>query len=636
MAGPTKKLSLVDAKAKVLADVAAGVRVVDAMAGVDRSVKTYETWRREDKEFAKAVDDVRAARVSAKNRGVDENNASMDFVTWRKEFLGYETYPHQQQWIDVLEGREPVPMDGCEWDPRNPNRLVVNVPPAHSKSQTITVDYSTYRICMNPNVRIVIVSKRAEQATKFLYQIQQRLTSPRFAKLQAAYAPPGGFRPGRGEGSFAQKVMYVAGRTADHKDPTVEVLGLRAQIYGTRADLIILDDVIVGENANEFEKQVYWLESEVESRIKGGKILIIGTRLASQDLYSELRNDNRYLSGRSPWSYLRQPMVLSFAENPKDWVTLWPKSTTPHDEADEPGEDGLYTMFDGPAAARIRDDKPPAVWSLVYQQQQIADDATFKPICVFGSVDARRKPGPLTAGAWGHPARGKEGMFTIAAMDPAMSGETFTLVGSVDKRDNKRWIENAWVQAAPPASYFREHIKQVTQEYKVNEWVIEEQGFQGFLVHDPEITRWLANRGVRIHGHYTGKQKLDPDFGVASMAPLFGTTRRINDGAGREVFDRDSNLIELPDQDYSQGIKTLIEELLTWVPGKQGKRLRQDGPMALWFFESRARQVLGVDRPGGEQKFVKMPWQTRGVTQAQAKPPFAWGVTRKVTGYNGR
>ena len=322
-------------------------------------------------------------------------------------------------------------------------------------------------------------------------------------------------------------------------------------------------------------------------------------------------------------------MVLAFAEDPKDWRTLWPRTSTPMDETGEDAdEDGMFPAWDGPACAKVRDSKPPAVWSLVYQQQQTAEDAVFKPICVFGSVDGRRKPGPLTAGAFGHPRNGGEGMYTIASMDPGM-GTTFALVGKVDRVDQKRWVENAFVLSNPTPASIRDLIMRVTDEFGVNEWVIEEQGFQGFLVHDEVLRAWLATRGVRMVGHYTGSTKIDPDFGVASMAPLFGSTRRINDGAGREVHN-DDNLISLPDQSMSQGIKALIEELLTWVPGKRGAKLRQDGPMALWFWETRARVILGHGAKVVQQKFVNLPFQNRGTAAQRASAPFAWNARRVV------
>lgn len=209
-------------------------------------------------------------------------------------------------------------------------------------------------------------------------------------------------------------------------------------------------------------------------------------------------------------------------------------------------------------------------------------------------------------------------------------GQTFAVCGAVDRVDKKRWIENAWALTNPTPEAIKNLIKDVTIEYGVNEWVVEEQGFQGFLVHDAELTAWLANRGVKITGHYTGKNKLDPDFGVASMSALFGTTRRINEGAGREVHNEGSNLIVLPDPDMSGGIRGLIDQLIAWVPGKRGSKLKQDGPMALWFWETRARVILGVDRPETQTTHINLPFLTRGEQKRRSNAPFAF--TRRRAG----
>ena len=139
------QLDIRQAKERALLLYAAGASVENAMAGVDRSVRTWEAWRRNDKHFAVQADTVRTERKKkvptlGEAVGVPPRH-DMSFAQWRKEYLDFDTYPHQQQWIDVLEGREPEPIDGCEWDPRDTNRLVINVPPGFAKSQTVTVDY---------------------------------------------------------------------------------------------------------------------------------------------------------------------------------------------------------------------------------------------------------------------------------------------------------------------------------------------------------------------------------------------------------------------------------------------------------------------------------------------------------------
>lgn len=621
-----KGLSVTDAKDLFLQGLAAGKSNSEALVITGRSsLKTIENWRASDPEFRKRADEIRRARKSSKQRGVEEDVSTLDFATWRKRFLGMDTYPHQQAWVDLIEGKPYKARPGESWTPSDPNRIIVNVPPFHAKSQTITVEYAVYRICMNPNIRIVIISKRQDQAKKFLYQIKLHLASSIYAELQVAYAPDGGFKPDRADGAtWGMDKIYVRGIDSGQKDPTVEALGMGGQIYGTRSDLIIMDDCIVSSNANEFEKQINWLESEVENRVRDGKIIIVGTRLAPKDMYSELQNGERYLSGKTPWSYLRQPAVLEFAEDPRDWVTLWPRTSSPMETGQRPEEDGMYSAWDGPRMQRERDKKPPRIWSLVYQQENVSEDAIFHPTCVLGSVNRSRKPGPLRAGAMGHPRNGPEGQYVIASMDPAMSGDTFSLVMAIDKNSKdggiNRRLMQAWVKTSPTPAYIRDHIKWVTDEFKVNEWVIEQNAFQLFLIYDEEIQAFCQARGVKITPHYTSRNKQDPDFGVASMASLFGGLKQHTNNV-RGGLDHDGmNIIELPDPNMSEGVRALIEQLTTWAPGKLGKDLKQDGPMALWFSELRARTLLGV----GRQKrsyFIDNPYLSRGDKARQSVVP---------------
>lgn len=599
------KLSVDQAKERVLLLLGAGSTVSAAMEGADgRSIKTYENWRAADKEFAKRADAARQRASRAKDAGTDPTLHTLTFADWRKRFLGQETYPHQQMWIDVLEGREPkVFHPSITYAPGDERLLCINTPPFHAKSVTITQQYVTYRLCMNPAFRVMIISKTAEMASKFLLSIRQMLTDPLFAELQAAYAPQGGFKPQRGEGRWGNNLIYLAGRNLDAadkaaKDPSVQAVGIGGQVYGARADLIILDDAVDDSNAHAYEKQFDWLTRTVMSRAKDGKILLVGTRVAPADLYSHVLNPDTYMTGRSPWTYIAQPAVLEYAEDPTDWKTLWPRSTQPLDEtgSDVRDADGTYPAWDGPALTRVRNSNRPGVWALVYMQQQVSEDMTFHPLCVWGSVDRRRKPGPLVPGGLGHPRNGAEGHRVVLSIDPAGTGEAFVLVYSIDPSTRERWVLNAWGDTNTKPSWYADKIEQVVPLYGVHEVVIEQNAYASWIIHDERIVAFCRDRGVVITPHFTGHNKQDPDFGVATMASLFGTRRRIQEG-GREEHAGDS-VIHLPDPDLSPGVKALIEQLLTWVPGKLGRQLRQDGPLCLWFAELRARNHLqGGSRP---------------------------------------
>ena len=275
----------------------------------------------------------------------------------------------------------------------------------------------------------------------------------------------------------------------------------------------------------------------------------------------------------------------------------------PLDEAstEEADEDGLFPAWDGPALAKVRGNNRPGVWALVYQQQQVSEDMTFHPLAVWGSVDKRRKPGPMRPGEFGGRREGPEGLEIYLSIDPAGTGEAFMLAYAFDKATRERWVLNAWMGSNVKFAWYGDMIEEICPLFGVTEVVIEQQGYSSWLYTDDRIVNYCRNRGIRISTNYTGKgNKIDPDFGVSSIAPLFGavTRRDAGDGHRTGVEDHDkNNCIHLPDPDYSPGVKALIDQLLTWVPGKSGARLRQDGPLTLWFAENRVRtHITGGDR----------------------------------------
>lgn len=606
-AGP-KELTKQDAKATVLDLVGMGSSINDALAKVGRGRSTYELWRRDDKVFAGQMDAIRTAKgiTTAPDRVV----AAGTFEEFRTNFLHSETFPHQLQWIDILEGNDPRDLHpSMTYEPvidtygdEQPLRFVINTPPEHAKSTTVTEDYVTYRICKDPNIRVVVISKSQQFARKFLYAIKDRLSNPQYSKLIATFAPEGGFK-GNSD-AWTADMFYIGGRTTGEKDPTVQALGLGGQIYGARADLIIVDDAVVLANAHEWEKQLLWLRQEVDSRLGvEGVCLVIGTRVAAVDLYREIRNPAHYSDGFSPWTYFAQPAVLVESEDPHDWVTLWPLSDKPSARRDVADENGHYPRWTGPRLAVKRNSIGINGWAMVYQQQDVEEDAVFNAVCVQGSTEGRRKPGPLVQHAPGHPDNGGLGHVVICSMDPAMTGDTGSIAYSVDPQTGMRYLLEAERMQHPTPAKIKARIFEWTEKYNPREWVIEKNAFQLYLTQDEAIREYLAIRGIVLREHYTGRNKWDADFGVASMAPLFGDLRKDVQGINRHVDG--SNKIQLNDPRNAEGTRALIEQLVTWSPDTRNKT---DMVMALWFAEIRAREVVRVTGRGGNQHFINNPF----------------------------
>ena len=582
---PRQKQDSEKAKKVILSAIAEGMTVEQACQVAGRTLKSYEYYRRTDPVFKSLAD---RTRLGALEKNFTEETAKdLDFVTWRKKYLHQETFGHQKNLIDVIEGREPSWFHPAMKYEKGlaENRILLNIPPNHAKSITVTVDYVTYKIVNNPNFRVLIVSQTQRLAADFLYAIKQRLTHPMYEELQQAYAAGVGFNTKSASWQATRVTFGEELRESSEKDPNLEAVGIGGQIYGKRADMIIIDDAVTLSNANDFEKQIKWLQQDVRSRLTPtGKLIVVGTRVASVDLYKELRNPDRYPGGIVPWTYLAMPALLETNEDPDKWVTLWPYSDQPFDgQTDEhKTEEGLYPRWNGKHLYAERQAMDASTWALIYQQQDISDDAIFDPVCVKGSIDGMRKAGRLTPGFPGHP-RDLNGFSFICGLDPAMVGDTAAVCYAVDRVSHKRYIVDAIKITRPTPAQIRQLITDWTNVYAPSEWVVERNAFQSFLTQDEGIRQFLASRGVVLREHHTGNNKWDAGFGVASMSTLFGTKQQ--DGK----HHRD-NLIHLP-SDQTENIKSLIEQLITWSPTTKGKT---DMVMALWFCEIRAREMLNV------------------------------------------
>ena len=561
----------------------------EAATRAQRTIKAVEYWRKTDLDFRARADQARLLAVVSKDR----DPRDISFEDFCETYLGQRMFWHQLQWVDLLEGREPREVHPAQrYEKANPRFLLINTPVHHAKTATISTNYVLYRICMDPQVRVKIVSKTQVKAREILQSIKKVLSDPEYAALQAAFAPQGGWKATAE--AWRADYFYVE-REGKERDPTVEALGIGGQIYGSRANLIVLDDCVTGSNAHEWEKQLTWINREVRTRLgRTGKLLVVGTRIAPVDLYRELRNGENFSRGVSPWTYFAQPAVLEFQNDPADWHTLWPRSNaTIEDGAEdvEPDEDGMYPAWDGPALLEARESISESDWAMVYQQADSVTSAAFPTHAVKGSC-GMRDTGPMVPGVPGHRGRGMDGLYVIGSIDPSGSGDSGFVAYAVDRETKRRYVLRVQIITPWVWSRVRALIHEWTDELGINEWVVEKNMYHAALRHDEETVAFLQTRGVRMTEHFTQGNKHDVNIGVASLSPLFGEWEKTEDGRGWEA--RVKPLIELPKR-HSEGALKLVEQLVTWFPDTKNKT---DLVMALWFAELRARAVLAVSGGG--------------------------------------
>jgi hypothetical protein len=179
-----------------------------------------------------------------------------------------------------------------------------------------------------------------------------------------------------------------------------------------------------------------------------------------------------------------------------------------------------------------------------------------------------------------------------------MTGNTAAVVMTVDRQTRKRYILDVENMQDPTPQKIQRLIENWVSKYRPHEIRIEINAHQKAYALDDDLRQFLASNGVKFSSQFTGKNKWDTSFGVAAMSGLFGTMRG-------QQYNND-NLIEMPSQEGSEGIKALIQQLITWKPDTKGKT---DCVMALWFCELRAKEVIGSTRIN--QSHIPNKWATK-------------------------
>lgn len=520
--------------------------VASAAAEVGVSRQTVSNRLRK----ARAERDAEAERVAERSaRGVGlltvggERRRIMPFWEFEERYFGHLICP------DCGVRHEPPVfhreiIDAVESDAR---RVVVNIPPYHSKSTLVTVRHTLYEICRDPNSRTILVSKSAPMAKTFLQAIQSALVN------HELYGGAGGdliddwgpFREDGAHSIWSSSQMYVAGRVTAEKDPTVRALGVGEQIYGARADVVKFDDIAVVENQTNPERvqaMLGWLDKEALSRVgKSGKAIWVGTRVMPGDVYSFLRE-------RQSYRVVRYPVIVDEVER----KTLWPEH------------------FPWDQAMVHREEMKAADFQLVYQNVDMpGSGASFTAEMVESAKDTSRGVGMFDS-SWR----------LIAGLDPAGgskdSGFTAMSLVGVDLESGRRFLVDQLAVKSMKAPEMKNQILEWSDSYPISEWRVEVNGVQSQLIqYDRELVQRLAQRGVRVVPHTTNRNKWDPQFGVESMAPLFET-----------------GLVSIPwgNREAHMTFQPFVDELLSFPMGAVSDRV-----MSFWFTHIGARAVL--DRP---------------------------------------
>jgi len=419
---------------------------------------------------------------------------------------------------------------------------LINFAPYHAKSTLATVKSTLYEIILDPSSRTALISRAGPLAEAFLYQIKQHLTDPDLYNGAAGNLIEE-WGPFYNPGYWAADQIYIAGRSGAQKEPTVSTYGFGKQIYGRRFDRMIFDDVADLENQNTPEsiaKMYKKIWQEYSNRVgKTGRLIFVGTRVASGDIYSMLDD----VDGMN---VLRFPCILDEEEQ----ATLWPEH------------------FPYSAAVAQRNAMSEADFQLVYQNIDMpGHGASFTQEALDRSHDTDRFIGQYGPN-WG----------LVAGLDPAganeQAGYTALVLLAVDLDTGRRHLIDLVNVKQMKAPQVIAQVLEWADRYPLRELRVEVNGLQAQLYqYNTELQAGLTARGVRIAPHVTHKgNKWDPQFGVEAMATLYH-----------------NQMISTPwaDANSRKKFRELEQQLIQFPMGKVS-----DLVMAMWFAEIGCREMF--------------------------------------------
>jgi hypothetical protein len=176
-----------------------------------------------------------------------------------------------------------VQLDIAHWLQHGPRRGILQAFRGVGKSW-ITVAFVLWILLLDPQKKIMVVSASQPLADDFSKFCQQLIRGMPVLQHLA---------PRRDQRNSA--VSFDVGPALPSKDPSVKSAGITGQITGTRADIIIGDDVEIPKNSLTHGMRVRLGESVKEfdailKPLEESRILYLGTPQHEQSLYVELQD----------------------------------------------------------------------------------------------------------------------------------------------------------------------------------------------------------------------------------------------------------------------------------------------------------------------------------------------------------
>jgi len=189
-------------------------------------------------------------------------------------------------------------------------RLIINMPPRHTKSEFASVYYPAWIIGKYPKLKIMQVSHNTELAARFGAKVRNIIDSPEYKQIFGDVK--------------LREDSKAKGRWETNQGGEYYAAGVGASITGRGADLLIIDDPHTEQDSmsdSAMERAYEWYTSGPRQRLQpGGSILVVMTRWAEDDLTGRLLKAQTEPKADT-WKQVSFPAILD-SGNPV-WPEYW-------------------------------------------------------------------------------------------------------------------------------------------------------------------------------------------------------------------------------------------------------------------------------------------------------------------------
>jgi len=228
-----------------------------------------------------------------------QNKAKNDFLSFVKcmwpEFIEGSHHRHVAEKFNKLATGEL-------------KRLIINMPPRHTKSEFASYLLPSWMVGRNPKLKIIQVTHTGELAIRFGRKAKHLIDSEEYHKIFDTRLQEDSKAAGRWE--TAQGGEYFAA-------------GVGGAITGRGADLLIIDDPHSEQDAmseSALENAYDWYTSGPRQRLQpGAAIVLVMTRWSTKDLTSMLLKAQKEVKG-DQWEVVEFPALL---EDKPVWPEYW-------------------------------------------------------------------------------------------------------------------------------------------------------------------------------------------------------------------------------------------------------------------------------------------------------------------------